>query len=211
MDWLLDQLLPGYEFRTRYTRRIAAPPAQVWAALDTVTYREMPVTRLLMAARSGGRARLAGPVVPDLSLPVLGRRTDREAVLGAVAKFWRPHPVSGPRSTTTPEGFATFAEPGWAKAALSFQLSPLPGGQTLLAAETRVLATDTAARRAFAAYWLLIRAGGAGFIRLEMLRAVAHRAERAGPGTVPRTTALPQRSTARMRTARSRQQKGLVT
>ena len=211
MDWLLDQLLPGYDFRTRYTRRIAAPPAQVWAALDALTYRELPVTRLLMAARSGGRAQLDGPVVQALALPVLGRRTGREAVVGAVAKFWRPHPVRGPRTTTTPEGFAAFAQPGWAKAALSFQLSPLPGGQTLLAAETRVLATDAAARRVFAAYWLLIRACGAGLIRLEMLRAVAHRAERARPGTAPRTTALPQRSTARMRMARSRQQKGLVT
>jgi hypothetical protein len=41
----------------------------------------------------------------------------------------------------------------------------------------RVRATDATARRAFAACWLLIRAGGAGFIRLEMLRAIARRAE----------------------------------
>ena len=59
---------------------------------------------------------------------------------------------------------------------MSYQLCPLPGGQTLLAAETRVRATDATARRAFAASWLLIRAGGAGFIRLEMLRAIARRA-----------------------------------
>ena len=189
MDWLLDQLLPGYDFRTRYTRRIAAPPAQVWAALDALTYRELPVTRLLMTARSGGRARLGGPVVQALPLPVLGRRAGREAVVGAVAKFWQPHPVSGPRSTVTPEGFAAFTDPGWAKAALSFQLSPLPGGQTMLAAETRIRATDTAARRAFGAYWLLIRAGGAGLIRLEMLRAIAHRAERAQPATPPLSAA----------------------
>jgi hypothetical protein len=181
MDWLLDQLLPAYDFRTRYTRRIAAEPAQVWAALHAVTYRELPATRLLMAARSGGRARLAGPVIQSPPLRVLGQRETldaREAVAGAVAKFWLPRPVSGPASAATPEGFAAFSEPGWAKGAMSFQLSPLPGGQTLLAAETRVRATDPAARRAFAAYWLLIRAGGAGLIRLELLRAVACRAER---------------------------------
>jgi hypothetical protein len=176
MDWLIDQLLPACDFRTRYTRRIAAEPAQVWAALQAVTYHELPVTRLLVAARTGGRARRTGPVV-QTTMPVLGQREPREAVIGKVAKFWRPHPVAGPGSAMTAEGFTAFAEPGWAKAAMSFQLTPLPGGQTLLAAETRVHATDATARRVFAPYWLLIRAGGAGFIRLEMLRAIARRAE----------------------------------
>ena len=183
MDWLLDQLLPAYDFRTRFTRQISAKPPQVWAALYRVTYRELPVTRLLMAARSGGRARLTGPLLPTTPLTVLGQREDREAVVGGVAKFWLPHPVPGPHSTTSPEGFAAFTEPGWAKAAMSFQLCPLDGGQTLLAAETRVLATDATARRAFTPYWLLIRAGGAGFIRLEMLRAIARRAEYRGLGS----------------------------
>jgi len=60
---------------------------------------------------------------------------------------------------------------------MSCQLCSLPGGQILLAAGTRARAADATARRAFAAYWLLIRAGGAGFIRLEMLSAIARRAE----------------------------------
>ena len=114
-------------------------------------------------------------------MPVLGQAEAREAVLGQVARYWTPRPVAGPASSRTPEGFARFAEPGWAKAALSLQLTPLPGGRTLLAAETRVLATDPAARRAFARYWRLIRAGGAGLIRLELLRAIAHRAEHRRP------------------------------
>jgi hypothetical protein len=72
--------------------------------------------------------------------------------------------------------FAAFAEPGWAKGAMSFQLTPIAEG-TLLAAETRVRLTDPASRRAFAPYWFLIQAGGAGLIRLELLRAIARRAE----------------------------------
>jgi len=179
MDWLIDQLLPGYDFRTRYTRRIAAGPSQVWTALQALTLDELPVTRLLTAVRSAGRARLARPATGGLPMPVLGQQEAREVTVGKVAKFWRLHPVPGPDETTTPEGFTAFTEPGWAKAAMSFQLSPLPGGQTLLAAETRVHATDPAARRAFAPYWLLIRAGGAGYIRTEMLRGIAHRAEQA--------------------------------
>jgi hypothetical protein len=116
-------------------------------------------------------------------MPVLGQAEAREAVLGQVARYWNARPVAGPASSRTPEGFARFAEPGWAKAAMSFQLTPVAGGHTLLAAETRVQATDPAARRAFARYWRLIRAGGAGLIRLELLRAIARRAEREKPAT----------------------------
>jgi hypothetical protein len=181
MDWLIDELLPDWDCRSRYARQIAAEPPQVWAALHTVTYRELPLTKLLMSVRTAGRARLDGPLAEGLRMPVLGQAEAREAVLGQVARYWTPRPVTGPATSRTPEGFARFAEPGWAKAALSLQLTPLPGGRTLLAAETRVLATDPAARRAFARYWRLIRAGGAGLIRLELLRAVARRAERGRP------------------------------
>lgn len=178
MNALIGQLLPAYEFRTRYTREIAADPARVWAAMHELTYEELPVTRLLMAVRTAGQARLAGRPALRGSMPVLGQDDEREIVLGKVAKYWHPRPESGPESTAEPEGFTAFAEPGWAKAAMSFQLTPLPGGGTELAVETRVHATSAAARRAFAPYWLVIRAGGAGFIRLEMLRAVARHAER---------------------------------
>jgi uncharacterized protein YndB with AHSA1/START domain len=178
MDSLLDGLLPVYDFRTRYTRHIAADPGRVWDALTTFTYAELPVTRLLMGVRTAGRAKLDGPVALT-SMPVLALDEGREAVLGQVAMYWRPRPPRGPAETRTAEGFTAFDEPGWAKGAMSLRLAPLPEGGTLLAAETRVRATDTAARRAFAPYWLFIRVGGAGFIRFEMLRAVARRAESA--------------------------------
>jgi hypothetical protein len=58
---------------------------------------------------------------------------------------------------------------------MEFRLEPIPGA-TLLSTETRVLATDPRTRRAFAAYWFLIRAGS-GAVRREVLRTVAHRAE----------------------------------
>ncbi|GAA3233425.1 hypothetical protein [Actinocorallia longicatena] len=177
MDWILDRLLPEYDFRTRYTRRIAAPPEAVWEALNTVTRADLPITRLLSAIRSGGRDRRTGPLTASSPLPSLGTNEGVEAAVGRVAKFWRPRPLPGPDTTLTPDGFAAFSAPGWAKAAMSFQLTPGPGGTTLLAAETRVRTTDPRSHRAFAPYWLLIRAGGAGLIRLELLRAVARHAE----------------------------------
>jgi hypothetical protein len=60
---------------------------------------------------------------------------------------------------------------------MEFRLQSTPLG-TLLSTETRVLATDPRTRRAFAAYWLFIRAGS-GAIRREVLRIVAHHAESA--------------------------------
>jgi hypothetical protein len=59
---------------------------------------------------------------------------------------------------------------------LSLQFRPTGTG-TELAAETRVEATDERSRRKFAAYWAFIRLGGAGLIRLELLGAIARRAE----------------------------------
>ncbi|HLL68454.1 MAG TPA: hypothetical protein VK453_22475 [Micromonosporaceae bacterium] len=176
MPWLLDELLPTFDFRTRYTRRIAASPAAVWNALEALTIEVLPVTRLLMTIRSVGRVRLSGPFVANAPMPVLATDPGREMVNGGVAQFWRLRPPAAPVPPGDAAAFAAFTRPGWAKAAMSFQLTP-DGPGTVLAAETRVVATDPAARRAFARYWLLIRAGGAGFIRLELLRAVARRAE----------------------------------
>jgi hypothetical protein len=182
VDWILDRLLPSYQFRTRYTRTIAAPPEAVWAAVLAVTADDLPVTRLLMKVRTAGRSRMAGPLLKTMP-PELGRRDGQEVVLGQVAKFWQPRPTKG---TSDPAAFAAFTEPGWAKAAISLQLSPTGTGtgtgtetETELAAETRVEATDERTRRLFGVYWAFIRLGGAGFIRMELLGAIARRAEAA--------------------------------
>jgi hypothetical protein len=177
MEWILDRLIPTYDFRSRHTRRIAASPTAVWDALNEVTAAELPVTRLLMGVRTAGRSRMSGPMTEVLSSVELGRQEGREAVGGMVAKFWRLRPEYGPDETADPAGFAAFSEPGWAKAAMSFQLSPTDDG-TLLAAETRIRATDPASRRAFAGYWLLVRVGS-GLVRHEFLQAIARRAEKA--------------------------------
>lgn len=179
MDWILDRVLPHYQFRTRYTRKISAPPAAVWAAALAVTAEELPVTRLLMKVRTAGRARMTGPLLETMSMPVLGRHDGREIVLGQVAKFWQPHPSRAPWQAGDPAAFTAFTEPGWAKGALSLHVAPTGTG-TELVAETRVEATDERSRRLFGVYWAFIRLGGAGFIRLELLGAIARRAETCG-------------------------------
>ena len=65
---------------------------------------------------------------------------------------------------------------GFLKGALTFRTEPVEGG-TRLVTETRVKATDAAARRKFAPYWRLIGQGSAA-IRRSWLKAIKARAER---------------------------------
>ena len=171
-----DRLLPTYDFRSRYMRRIIAEPAAVWDALMTLTAEELPVVRLLMRLRSVGRTRLSGPLIQTFPIATLSRVEGSELVMGEIAKFWRLRGPLPKIDQSDPEEFVVLAEPGWAKAAMGLQLTP-DGDGTVVSFETRVMTTDAAARRAFSPYGLLIRAGGAGFIRLEVLRAVARRAQ----------------------------------
>ncbi|MBB5120574.1 hypothetical protein AF335_11640 [Streptomyces eurocidicus] len=174
----LDRLLPAYELHSRFARHVAADPATVWRALTEVTAGELPFYRLLMRLRLGGRGRVEGPFIDGFPTPTLITVAGEELVKGMVARFWRVRPQPAPVTPGDASAFVAFDEPGWAKAALSLSVVPDAGG-TLLTFETRVHCTDSHARRAFRAYWLLIQLGGAAYIRVEVLRAVARRAERA--------------------------------
>lgn len=177
-DSALDRLLPAHDFHSAYRRRIAARPAEVWAALESLTPQELPITGVLFRVRSAGRTRpSAGSLADDGPIPVLVLEEGHEVVLGKVTQPWHLRPVTAPIPAGDPDAFTAFADPGWVKAAMGIRLDP-DGDATVLSAETRVRATDAAARRRFAPYWQVIRVGGAGFIRVELLRAIARRAER---------------------------------
>jgi hypothetical protein len=103
---------------------------------------------------------------------VLADRPD-ELVLGIVGRFWAAD--SGIREIGATE-FASFDEPGFAKAVVNFHVRAVPGG-TALTTETRIAATDGAARRSFGRYWRVIMPGSAA-IRRAWLRAIRKRAER---------------------------------
>jgi hypothetical protein len=148
---------------------------------------EMPVSRLLFGVRSLP-ARLAGRRgLPSRSgVPLLDQFLDRGFVLlvdvpgeelaaGVIGQMWRRGGrmvIPGDR-----EEFVAFAEPGFVKAALTFRFIGRADGTTLAETETRVAATDPAARRGFGRYWLLVR-GFSGLIRRDWLWVVARRAER---------------------------------
>jgi hypothetical protein len=176
---VLDRFLPAYDVNEVHGTTIEAPPERVMEAIRGLTPREVPLLVVLMALRSGPRARRLsrhGTVLEGFERAGFVRLAEAPEGLayGVVGRFWT---ASGGLRPIGPSEFADFAEPGYAKGAFSFELERR-GDRTVLTTETRVRATDDAARRSFRRYWFLIRPGS-GAIRIDWLRAIRRRAERA--------------------------------
>ena len=189
----LDDVLPDSHFGERHERRIAAPPAAVWQALEELRLGDSRIGSLLMAIRMLP-ARLARRELPKMvtgrfleqgPLPVLDRAPDDHVVAAGVMQPWK---ITGrerpPRLDAA--GVRAFTEPGWVKCAIDFVLIP-DGAGTWLTTETRIQATDARTRARFGLYWAVIRLGS-DLIRRDMLRVIANRAE-AAPA-VPERAAL---------------------
>jgi hypothetical protein len=145
---------------------VNAPPERALAAARETTLDELPVVRLL--ARLRGLRPGHGEIWDQFRRAGFQPFGDDTLVL--VGRPWRRR---GERRAV--DDFLAFAEPGWAKMALDLRALPEEGG-TRLATETRVYLTDRAARRRFAAYWLVVRPFS-GLTRRLWLRAAKRRAE----------------------------------
>jgi hypothetical protein len=179
---VLDAVMPGCDFSSHHEVVVAAPPERTAEALMSLDARDLVVTRVLMGVRRlparlrGSRpplrpARARQRVMPH---PFVELANDgRSAAFGLAGQFWKP--AASPLALRNAQEFAAFDRPGYAKAVIGFEIRPAPGG-SVLATETRIAATDEAARRSFGRYWLVIRAGS-GLIRHDMLRAVRRSAE----------------------------------
>jgi hypothetical protein len=94
----------------------------------------------------------------------------RELVAGAVTQPWK--------SVVTfhglpPAEFIGFSTPGFTKIVWAMAAWPVTPAVSVLSIETRVLATDSAARRKFRLYWLVVSPG------VRLLRwAALHQAKR---------------------------------
>jgi len=178
---ILDEILPDAPHLARFDRLVDASVSRTWAALHEVTVDDLPLSRVLIAARSlRPRLLLGGDARPALDAFLrLGFATVREAppsllVLGAVGQPWK---MRGSQ-TLQPAGgeeLARFDRPGFVRMAVSFELEPLADDRTRVATETRIAPTDPGAARAFARYWSIVRLGS-GAVRIDLLRAVRRRA-----------------------------------
>ncbi len=168
---LIDRFLPDFNAHECHAISVQARPALVLVEARKLTPRRVPVFVALMTLR-GLPARLAGHRSGiALDVPILDQflvagfcvlaDSDHELVLGAVGRFWK---LGGGIRRVAAEQFLDFAEPGYAKVAFNLHAQPTATG-TRLSTETRIQATDPAARRAFSRYWMLIRPGSAAIRR----------------------------------------------
>lgn len=175
-----------YDFAEVHSIQIHAPPARVFEELRQVTPIDAPLFRFLLAVRmlpmralTGRRFDLEpGTAILDQFLRsgfvLLAEDDEKELVVGRVAQFWKLWGGSA-GVVSRPSDFADFEKPGYAKAAVNF-LVTAEGDGTRVRTETRIRATDPAARQKFRRYWYLIRAGS-GIIRESWLRALKRKAE----------------------------------
>ena len=207
----LDELVPLWQFSERHATRVRASPERVEAAVRAVTAGEVRLFRLLTALRNPRRLWRRQPaslLAPPAGRPLLetalasgfvllAEEPGRELVLGLVLVA----PPTTLRENLTPSRFRDLAEPGYAKAALAFQIDDEGGGWTALVTETRVFATDPGTARRFALYWRAIYPGSA-LLRRTWLRAIRRRAERgrSSPGRLGDRPAGQRSSTSSRRT-----------
>jgi hypothetical protein len=183
---LLDGLLPRFDAREVHDVWIPVQPDVAFAAVKHVTVREVRLLRPLEALR-GLPALLAGrrgflPVGSAPALEVftvrvvpLGERNGEEIAAGVIGRFWRLVRTVLVTVRSRDE-FLSFAEPGYAKAAIAFRVCAEGGGSRVIT-ETRVSGTSPEATRAFLRYWRVIRPGS-GAIRRSWLAAIRRRAVR---------------------------------
>jgi hypothetical protein len=185
LDERLRGLLPVWEHADSTETIVAAPPERAIEGVREASLSDMPITAMLLVARA-----LPGILTRRRSLHGT-RRTPlyevlvatpgfvpldegpRFLVAGYVGQPWRP--IGGHAPVSTPDGFACFDEPGYAKVVTYFDAEPAESGSTLRT-ETRIHLTDDHARHAFRAYWLVVR-WGSMTTRKDWLRAVRKRAE----------------------------------
>jgi len=178
----LDGFVPRYQFAELHETRVRGNPAAVYRALRAVRADEIRTFRTLTWIRSPRlpwqkrRASIMDPrqdpvldVATRSGFVWLSDEPGREAAVGAVV-------CCRPARLTSAEQFRSLTEPGFAKAGMSFRIEDLGSGECRVTTETRIFATDTAARRRFGMYWAFIYPGSS-LIRYGWLAAVKKRAE----------------------------------
>jgi hypothetical protein len=180
----LDAFMPEYNFEEHHEITIQAPPDRVRYAIDHVSFSDLPEMRTLGRVRNiamGVRASGSAPLAPTPIVEVVknGRSgffalddTPREFVIGLAGQPWNNRAVR-----LKSEEFRAWAAPGNIKVAANFLIEDAGNGRSRVITETRIAATDDAARAKMAKYWTLIYPGS-GMVRHSLLEAVRARAER---------------------------------
>jgi hypothetical protein len=181
---LIDSFAPRPDAVETHSIVINAPREAVYRILWTADLGQSFIIKSLLALRSipGFIARpcampqnrkITLKTLIDSGFGLLAEKPDEEIVLGVTGRFWRP---AGNLSPFHRPDFDRAVPAGFARGVWNFSISEQVPGQTILATETRVTCGDSASRRKFLAYWLVVRPFS-GLIRLIMLKSVRKMAE----------------------------------
>ena len=175
--------MPVYEVAERHTAYVNAPPDITFAASCDVDLLRSRIIQAIFKGRElalgatpedAARPRGLVALTKSLGWGVLAEIPGREIVMGAVTKPWTANPVF---RALPPDAFAAFDEPDYVKIAWTLRVDQLGPDASLARTETRVIATDLAARRKFRRYWSIF-SPGIVLIRRVALRLTKQDAER---------------------------------
>ncbi len=179
----LDKLIPAPQLLEIDHVDVAAPPMEVWALLRHGDLARSPLVRALFAVRALPErlhGRPAAPfslrlddVVSTPSRPgfsILIDEPPHEVAVGAIGQVWKGEiPFV---HVASPQAFAQFEEPGYAKVAWALRVLPRGDRDSRVEVEVRVDATDDDSWRKFRRYFRIIGIGSR-FIRHVLLGSLA--------------------------------------
>lgn len=171
---LIDEWLPAYEVRDVATTSVRGSPEVAFATARELDFFDDSVIRGLFSVRqTPGRVldwyrgvKRESEERSPFSLDTLAgddsgfillaeddgaRSGQREIVLGAVGRFWRPRAVF---RDVPAEEFRSYAVSGDARAVIGLRAEPAEEGRSRVVFEIRVAPIGRGARFAFRAYWL---------------------------------------------------------
>jgi hypothetical protein len=175
---LIAHYLPEYDVRDYHETQVRAPAETAYAVLRDLDLQRSWLVQVLFTLRSlpGRLLRRPSPPPPSgtflaqalaIGWVILEETPGRELVAGAVTQPWQ---AVVRFQGLLPAEFRRFSTPGFTKIVWAFAAQAVTPDVSVLSIETRVLATDPAARRKFRRYWLVVSPG----VRLIRLVALAH-------------------------------------
>jgi hypothetical protein len=182
-DALLDRFMPVYDIAERHHVRVDAPADITFDAASETDLMRSPVVRAIFRTREAllgsEREEAAQPRgvlawATSIGWGVLAEVPGREVAVGAVTQPWQANVVF---RALAPDAFKAFDEPGYVKIVWTLRADAIGAAASVFRTETRALATDAAARRAFRRYWSVFSPGIIA-IRWMMLGPVKTEAER---------------------------------
>lgn len=179
----LTAFIPAPDVRERFSIRVRAPAGLVFEVATEIDLQSLAPVRWIFRLRE--KLMRAGPLPPrhpqamlqellGLGWGILLEQPGRLIVGGAACQPWKADVVF--RAIPAAQ-FASYNEPDQVKIAWTLEAEPIGTALTHFSSETRVVATDAAARARFRRYWRWARFGIVAIRRL-LLPAVRREAER---------------------------------